>query len=240
MLALTRYADNPFLDKEISQDELVAFTADCLPRLSADNPGGVYTAAVASLSALFDTLGGRITDETAVAGIRRARTQAATARRQALQKALSSLEALAHSRLSRGSAEYGEVFPDGLKEFDAATLDQLNGRVEALLERAATAAARLGQADLDAVEAARVAFATVRGEQLQKKAGFGAAAEGRRAADAALRDQLFHALLLVVDQHRGDPAAVSRYFTQSLLENPQRQPASATTTPPQPGAGGSV
>ncbi len=222
MMDLDRFARNPFLDTDISRDEIVAFTADALPRLAAQDAGGTYAEVIALVAPLFEALGGQLANESAAAGIRQARTRVTGERRRELQEALSKLEALTHVELSRGSADYVEVFPAGLSVFHDANLDGLNDLVAGLLQRAARFDGQLWAARLAAVESARAAYAQVRGAQTSQKAAAGAAGDERRTADAALRDALFHALLAVADANRGKPERVRLFFSQTLLEERSR------------------
>lgn len=225
---LSRFARNPFLDDEISRDEIVAFTADALPRIESQNSAGTYAGVIADLAPLFDALGGKLANESAAAGIRQARTQVTQERRGELIASIGKLEAIAHVELSRGSAEYIEVFPSGLSVFHEANLDELNDLVAGLLQRAARFEDRLGAARLAGVESARVAYAQVRGAQTSQKAAVGAVGDQRREADAALRDALFHALLAVADANRGRPERVKLFFSQNLLEERVNAPKPPT------------
>jgi hypothetical protein len=231
MLDLKRYLSNPFDSKEISIDELVAFTADHLGKLTGQNPGGVFNEAIAATDALFTALSGTISAEDTAGAIRQARTAATTAKREAIFEKLSQLEGLIHARFPRTSATYVELLPGGLKEFREATLDALNGKLVALLARLAPYAATIGTADVAGLTTLQGEWATLRGEHVTKKGVSTDAAGNRREAADALREQLFDNLLAIARHEKGQPEKLGLYMQQSLLEDATQaaeEPAPAT------------
>lgn len=238
MMDLHRFFLNPFEDKVISIDELVAFTADHLARLSARNDGEAYNSMIAATAPAFEALSGHITDTATESALRKARTAATQATRAELHGALSALEALAHARLSRGSPAYLELFPGGLQAFREAPVDGLGTLLDALLANLENHKDTLGAADVEALSALAARWKTIRGEQLTTKAGAASAADQRRAASAALRRQLYQNLLTLALQANAGEETAREFFTQALLEDPSRakdpaepasQPVPATT-----------
>lgn len=230
MMDLNRYLRNPFDDEKISIDELIAFTADHLGKLTGQNPGGAFDAAITATDALFTALSGTISAEDAAAAIRQARTAATAAKREAIHEKLSQIEGLIHARYPRGSVTYVELLPGGLQEFRDAGLDGLNAKLVSLLARLEPHKASIGAADVAALAALQGEWATLRGEQVTKKGASTDAAAGRRAAADALRVQLFDNLLAIARHEKGQPENLSLYMRQSLLEDD----ATAQAPPPTP------
>lgn len=232
MIDLDRFLRNPFARPEISQADLVPFTADHLALLAVQNTEGRFNDAITATDALFTALSGRIVQESTAAAIRRARTAALEAKRATVHRELSQLEGLIHARFPRGSATYVELLPGGLAEFREVGLDLLNARLESLLERLEPHAATIGAADVAALAALQEEWATLRGEQVKKKGVSTDAAGDRRAASDALRGQLFDNLLLIARLEKGRPERIGLYMRQSLLEEPTTEPEPAA--PPAP------
>jgi hypothetical protein len=229
MLDLNRYLRNPFDDERISIDELVAFTADHLGKLTGQNPGGLFNDAITATDALFTTLSGSVSSEATAGAIRQARTSATGAKRDAILEKLSQLEGLIHARFPRGSATYVELLPAGLGEFRNAGLDGFNTKLVSLLARLAPYAATIGAADVAALTTLQGEWATLRGEQLTKKGASTDAAATRREAADALRGQLFDNLLVIARLENGHPENIGLYMQQSLLEDDTPAPEPPVT-----------
>ena len=220
MRNLRTYFTVIFDSPKISDDNLRKFAETNLQRLSADNPGGVFTPLITATTAAYQAYFGAIVDEATRAALQKGMTLRKDEALDVFLEAVRRQEGRIRAEFGDGSAEYTEFYPQGLGEYNEATL----ANVESLMLRYAQAAARhlavLGQPFVDAFAAYHAEFAAARTAQLLAIGEVQAEKADTRATRDGLEDQLMDNLLTLAMKFKRDPDAGMAYFDQSFLRRP--------------------
>ncbi len=234
MIDLSRFFRNPFDDRQISDDELRTFTEDHLGRTAAANTGGVFDSLLTNTTAAFNNFFGQVASGELKLVLQMAATEAMNTRWSLFVAYMTNRgEARVEDRAGKPSALYTEFFPRGLNEYHQTKVADSQTLAERVKQLATTNVATLGQDFVDTVTLLVNDYDTARAAQVTSKGQTVDAGTDRRALRDALELQLFDNLLTFAQKHKGDPAAVTNYFNQSLLENPQPAPP-PTPQPPAP------
>ena len=218
MIDLKRFFDNPFDDRQISDDELRTFTEDHLGRLSAANTGGEFDSRLTNTTAAFNAFFGQVASEELKVALQKAATQTMNVRWSAFVAYMTSRGAArVVDRAGKPSALYTQFFPRGLDEYHQTTVADSQSLAERVKQLATTNAVTLGQDFVDAVTLLVNDYDTARGAQVTAKGTTVDAGTDRRAVRGAMEVQLFDNLLALAQKHKGNPAAAASYFNQSLL-----------------------
>lgn len=220
MKNLRSYFKVIFDSSEISDDNLRKFTEIHLQRLSADNPGGIFTALVTATTAVYQAYFGAIVDEATRSSIQKGLTLTMNAALDDFLAAVRRQEGRIRADYDKPSAVYAEFYPQGLEEYNQATLAD----VETLMARYAKAAARhgaaLGQPFVAQFEGFHNAFSAARSAQLLAIGEVKAEKTDTRGTRAAVEDQLMDNLLTLAMKFKRDPDAGMAYFDQSFIRRP--------------------
>jgi hypothetical protein len=217
------FAPDFFGTRDVTLPRLQKFSVDVVTRLAQDNPGGVFTALVADLTAHHAALFGAQAAADAGTSQRRTAAQQMWGALADLQHQLDEDKELLDYKATKTPAIRQAFFPNGRKEYAQATLLT----AELLLERAATAAATHAKAlgaDFDASLYAgfRAAFRAGRtdtGQGDEQNAKARAQAQNHR---QALTQRLTDAVKLVAAQFLRDEARAAAYFRTELLQAAKR------------------
>jgi hypothetical protein len=140
MRNLRTYFTVIFDSPKISDDKLRKFAEIHLQRLSADNPGGVFTPLITATTAAYQAYFGAIVDEATRTAIQKGMTLKMNDALDAFLEAVRRQEGRIRADYGKESAEYTEFYPQGLMEYNQSTL----ANVEALMLRYAKAAEPTG------------------------------------------------------------------------------------------------
>lgn len=220
MRNLRSYFKVVFASPEISDDNLRKFTEIHLQRLSADNPGGIFTALVTATTTVYQVYFGSIVDEATRTAIQKGMTLKMNAALDDFLEAVRRQEGRIRADYDKPSAVYAEFYPQGLEDYNQATLAD----VETMMARYAQAAARhgveLGQAFVDKFAAFHTEFTAARSSQLLAMGEVKAEKTDTRGTRAAVEDQLMDNLLTLAMKFKRDPDAGMAYFDQSFIRRP--------------------
>lgn len=213
------FAPDFFATDDITLPRLQKFVVDVITRLTADNPGGVFTALIADLQAAHDDLFGAVARADQGTSHRRTAAQAMWGAIHAAQHQLEANEDLLNYKAKKKPAIRQDFFPNGRQEYGHTTLLT----AEKLLNRLATAAATHAQVlgeefDANLYAGYLQAFldgrdATGQGDEQTAKAR--AATQGHR---TALTRRLTDAVKLVAAHFLRDGARATAYFRTGLLQ----------------------
>ena len=228
MLSLQRFFTIPFADREISDDELRAFTEDHISRLSAANDAGQFTARLTATTAAFTGFAGQVSDQDLTNALRKAATFEMERRLGEFKEFMKTKGVGMNTILFRAGADsalYREFYPSGATEYRKANLTQapvLMDRVVNLVTGANAANGTLLGAEFVAkAQELRTNFLQARNVQVNLKGEGSIEILDREAARRALELELFDNLLALAMLHKGEPEAAARYFNESLLKDPQ-------------------
>lgn len=208
-----------FDSSKISDDNLRKFAEIHLQRLSADNPGGIFTTLISGTTAAYQAYFGAIVDEATRAAIQKGMTLKMNDTLAAFIEAVRRQEGRIHAEYGKESAEYAEFYPQGLNEYNQASLAD----VETLMLRYAQAAERhaalLGQSFVDTFTDFHADFAAARTAQLLAIGEVKAEKSATRSNRDALEDQLMDNLLTLAMKFKRNADAGMAYFDQSFLRD---------------------
>jgi hypothetical protein len=214
---LELYLKNPFANRHIGMDKLLAFTTDHLPRLERAGPGGVWPVRIAATQAALAAVNDGDVSNCVHLGERKAQAIAKRAFRRALPKRLAAIHVALMARYGEHAAELAEFFPLGRTGFRRCRDEMLAEMLDALSAAVSARAAELGP-DLVAQAAALVTeWQPVHDASGAAAANKSATENARRQARSALERELFLNLLALAQQFPGQPEALGRFMERSLL-----------------------
>jgi len=232
MLRISRYFENPFDDREISDDEIRDFTVDHLSRVTAAGDAD-FDEILAATDTALQNFSGKVSSESTALAIRKARTAATNALAEKIKSLWSQREGKIRDLFGKGTEKYIEFYPGGISEYSGAGV----GQIETLLVRYAKAAtdnlATVGQPFVTEWSGLQTQWQAVRGTQVSQKGAPSTAGDANTTARTALEKQLMVNIFTIAAKYVGEPEKASVFFNQSLLENGAR-----SATPPANGAAG--
>jgi hypothetical protein len=236
MKNLRTYFKVIFDSPKISDDNLRKFAEIHLQRLSAGNPGGIFTALITATTGAYQAYFGAIVDEATRAAIQKGMTLKMNDALDAFHEAVRRQEGRIRAEYDKESATYAEFYPQGLNEYNKSTLAD----VEALMLRFAQAAERhvalLGQNFVDTFKGFHAEFTAARTAQLLAIGGVKAEKTDTRGNRDALEDQLMDNLFTLAMKFKRDADAGMAYFDQSFLRDTDAAEDDADDAPPPPQA----
>ena len=215
------FAADYFATSDVTLPRLQKFSLDVVQRLTLDNPGGVFAALVADLTAYHTALFGAMSATDAGISQRRTSAQIMWGALADLQHRLEEDEALIDYKSKKNPAIRLAFFPNDRTEYSKASLltaDLLFGRAQT----AATTHAKALGTDFDPAPYAAY-YAAFKAGRDGTGAGDEQSAKARAEAQHH-RDDLTHrltdAVKLVAAQFPRDEARATAYFRVGLLQAP--------------------
>ena len=215
------FAPDFFATKDVSLPRLQKYARAVVQRLALDNPGQVFDALIADLTAYYEALFGSIVATDGGISQRRGSAQLMWGALADLQHQLEEDEDLIKYKGKKTPTLRTAFFPNGRKEYAQATLLDADKLLERVSTAATTHAKTLG-ADFDATLYTGF-YATFKAARAGTGAGDEQSAKARAAAEshrADLTARLTDAAKLVAAQFLRDEARASAYFQVGLLQAP--------------------
>ncbi len=231
MIDLHKFLTNPFDDPGISIAELLAFSTDHLPKLTANNPGAVFAARIAATGTALTGVQGAFTDDQTKLGVRKARKQAKDTFRKALPESVGRIHGAVTSKFGTKGAEVAECFPLGRKVFSDCSDDLVTNHLQTVINGVTAHQAQLGASVVTDATAILTAWTAVYSPSESAGGAKSTTKAAKNAARAALQLELFKNLLTIALQFPRQPEQLDVYMQQSLLED---HPAGEEETPPAP------
>jgi len=217
MINLKLFFRNHLDTKYVSDDHMKEFTEVHLLRLTANNPGSIYSPLITDTTTVYTAYFGAISNEDLKFSLQQGLTITMQNTMKDFIKMVQKKQGIIQGTWGKGSAEYQEFLPHGLLEYDHATL----ANIELLMNRM-VGASTAHSADLpagfvtlfsdlrDAYTDARTAQVTVMGQV----SGMKTTSETTR---NDLEVQLMKNILIIASNNIGHPERVSTYFNQSII-----------------------
>lgn len=239
MINLKRYLLVPFDDEKISNGELKLFSQDHLGRMQGLNDSGPLAGQLAGIIAAtqgaYDVFAGSLDSRDAAGSGRVQDTVAMNAALDAFLVKVRQREGRVKDKFGKAGAEYAGFFPQGLTEYNEATLENVESLMARMVTRSTENVAQVGQDMVDEFTALRSAFLQARGDQTVQSGDVGEAILGREGARLALADQLTDNLFFFGKLWRREPEKLASVMNQSLLrEDEAAEEPPALPVPPGP------
>ncbi len=227
MLDLNRLFENWFSDPEFSVAEKLSFADDTRQRIAQNNTSGVFDTILVELNANFIAAGGATGSEAVALAVRKAGVAAKRDLLDTIRSTVRRREGKVINDFGKGSPQYLEFFPQGLKPYNEMNEAEVEGQLAVLIAAGgnhdATLKAEFGDLKtnwLAAKKAAGEKIAAVSGADLTQD-------QAMTALELTLMKVIFTAALAFVGNNAMGPVL----FDQSRLENKQ----GAKATPASPG-----
>lgn len=138
MLNPIRLCNDLFDERDLFDHNLRSFTEDHLVRLSQpeNNPGGIYSGLVTSLTTKYNAYYGKITNEAVKKAIAEGTTITRNNARKECEEKISQIQGLVKFKFGETSATYQEFYPLGVREYQ----DAREGDIGTLFDRFVSAA----------------------------------------------------------------------------------------------------
>lgn len=217
MIELLKYFRILFMSPQISRERLKDFTESHIARLTANNPGGIFTTILTNITNAYNSYFGDLSSESVNLAVQEGKTIAMNSSRTALEKNLNDNEKLIAYTYRNNPEIYEEFYPLGLKEYydcDLPTLETISGRYKTVLSNHSADFPPNFTTDYNTVQAT---FVANRSAQTTAKGNVDAERSDLAASRPALALQLTTNLLTIALQYVGDESKADVYFDQSIL-----------------------
>ncbi|MGB4774422.1 MAG: hypothetical protein WBP45_04565 [Daejeonella sp.] len=208
-----------FKSEQYSRNELNLFISDLISRSKkAANPVPVITAEVTVLEPIYQSFSTGLGKLGAKGAFQKAGT---ISKQDAYDDALDfirSKEGVIKDIFKKGSAAYIEFYPQGLKQYNTASVEGMKTLLASYAEVAAKYKTDLGAAFITKVTELLTAYATARDEQVDKKTDKSSIQSQLRASRKELTKQLTKCVLLIAAYTIEDANAFNSYFNFGLLQ----------------------
>lgn len=217
MIELMKYFRVLFLTSKLSRERLKDFTEDHIQRLTANNPGGIFTAILAAITSAYNSYFGDLSSESLNLAVQQGKTIALNESRTTLEKLLSDNEKLVAYTYKANAATYEEFYPLGITEYlraDLPTLETISNRYKTVL---GNHAADFTPAFVTEYNTVQGTFVTNRAAQQAAMGNVAAERSDIATTRPALALQLTKNLLTISLQYVGDETKADVYFNQTIL-----------------------
>lgn len=217
MRNLSTYFNTPFDDRDISLNELAAYTTDHLERMSANDPGGDLAARIAATSTAMAALDSSFTDDQTKLGLRKARKLAKDNFRKDLPREAGKIVAAAIAFYGDGAPEVLELVPQGRTVFSSARDDELENHLDTLVNGVTAHQADLGAPLLTQATDLRDAWLAIYAASEASTGAKTATEEEKRTARRTLQWELYLNVFKLAEMFPRQPEKASLYMQMHLL-----------------------
>ena len=217
MIELLKYFRILFMSPQISRERLKDFTESHIARLTANNPGGIFTTILSNITAAYNNYFGDLSSETVNLAVQEGKTIAMENSKLALLKNISENEGLISYTYRNNPETYEEFYPQGVDEYyqaDLPTLETISNRYLTVLNNHAGDFTAVFIATYGVLQGTYVAN---RAAQTTAKGNVDSERSDLTASRPALALQLTTNLLTIALQYVGDESKAAVYFDQSIL-----------------------
>ncbi len=217
MIELAKYFRILFMSVRITDERLKDFCESHIQRLTANNPGGVFTTILNNITTAYNSFFGDMSSESLNLAVQEGKTIAMNASRIALEQNLSENEKLIAYTYRNAPETYEEFYPLGLTEYqnaDLPTLETISERYKTVL---ASHSADFPAGFVTDYNTFQGLFKTNRAAQTTAKGNVAAERSDLATTRPALALQLTTNLLTIALQYVGDESKADVYFDQSIL-----------------------
>jgi hypothetical protein len=217
MIELVKYFRILFLSAKLSRDRLKDFTEDHIQRLTANNPGGIFTTILTAITSAYNSYFGDLASEELNLVVQKGMTTAMNESRTALEKQLSDNEGLVAYIYRNNKAMYELFYPQGMTEYYQASISHMgtiSGRYKTALSNNSGDFDPQFITDYNTVQQT---FIDNRAAQEGAKGNVSAERSDLQVSRPELCTQLTKNLLTIALQYVGDESKSDVYFNQAIL-----------------------
>lgn len=220
MIDLIRFTNDVVEDPALSDPKLRAFADDHLARLTRLDTDGTFAPLIAATATAYTAYYGKMTTEATNEAVGEGRTIATRRARAAVLNRMAVQRHLVAFTFGKRSDVYQSFFPQGMKAYRSAALDNLP---ELLRRYVAAANTHLPPAEASGVEALATAYTDARHAQRTTAGDTDKVRTARRQHRKALTLQLTANVLIIASRFLDNPDGFDDFFDLGLL--PRRRKA---------------
>ncbi len=217
MRNLISYFINIFDTPRISDENLKKFAEIHLALLIVNNPGGIYNALIAALTAAYNAYFGGITDEDTINAVKEGSKIAMNNIFIQFKDEASRQEGLIRAKFGKTSPQYQEFYPLGITEYTNSTL----ANVETLMTRIIAAGEKykpvIGEEFNNLFTSIKDNFLFNRNTQLSLIGEVKGKKDVTIINRNTIEAQLTKNLLIIASNNVGNTEAMNTYFDQSFI-----------------------
>lgn len=218
MINLNVFFKSHFDTQFISDDNLRKFADIHLQRLTANNPGAIYTPLITALGTAYTNYFGAIGDEAVKIAVREGSTIVLMAEIAKFKHDVSQKEGTVRGLYGVDSGTYQEFFPQGVTAYTNADLTNIHTFTQLMMDAATAHAADVGPAFVTLFTDYHTNILAYRQAQLALMGEV----EGKRDVTETTRNvievQLMKNVLIIASNNVGNFSAVDTYFDQSFIQ----------------------
>lgn len=235
MIELVKYFRILFLSPKISRERLRDFCRDHLQRLTANNPGGVFTPIITALTTAYNAYNADLTAYLTKTAQKEGRTLDADNKRNALLKNISDNEKLVAFTYKDNMPVYEEFYPLGITEYTRSSVSELATLGERYLNILTVHAADFSAPFITAYTNLYNAYVAALNENSSVRSGVDTERSDLASSKEALALQMTKNLLTIALQYAGNESKADVYFDQSILNVAFRESEKKVTGEIDPG-----
>jgi len=235
MIELIKYFRIMFMSTRISRDRLRAFTEDHIQRLTANNPGGIFTTILTDVTNAYNAFAGDLASKSLNEAVKEGKTIALTEAHDALEKQISENESLVRYTYRNNNPFYEEFYPLGITEYHDAGMEvfaTITLRYRTVLANHNADFPAQFVTDYNTLYGT---FVTNRNAQSTAKSAVSSEISDLAATRPALAKQLTVDLLTISLEYIGDESKADVYFDQAILDAAFRESERKVTSEINPG-----
>jgi hypothetical protein len=217
MRQLFKYFQILFLSMQLSRERLKLFTEDHIQKLTANNPGGIFTAILTAVTNAYTAYYGDLSNEAVLDAVKQGKTVAMNASRDAVEKYIREGENLIAYTYRDNPAVYQEFYPQGMTEYYKADLPTFGTIADRFKSALTTHAADFTLLFVSDYNTLFNTFTANRTAQLLAFGNLGGEREELATTKEDLAKQLTTNLLTIALQYVGDEDKADVYFNQGIL-----------------------
>lgn len=219
MIDLHRFLEVPFDDRQVSMDELLAFTTDNLQRLVANNPGSLFNTRITATTTKLAVVESCLSNDQTKLGLRKGKKMVKETFRKNLLKHIEKIWAVLVSEYGSASAEVLECFPQGRRVFSSCTDDQVQTHLQTLSTGVTAHQAALGEEVVGNAGGLLSSWIAVFSASESSSGAKMTTEAGKKLARENLQLELFYNLLEIAKAFPRQPEKLDLFMRQSLLED---------------------
>jgi hypothetical protein len=218
MIELVKYFRILFLSPKISRERLKLFCEDHIQRLTANNPGGIFTTILTAVTNDYNAFFGDVASKSLNLSVQEGLTAAMEQSRAALVKNIKDNEGLIKFTYLNNVAFYLQFYPNGISEYTRADLSTLETIAERYRQHFVTHVADFPPPVIAAYNTMRTTFLANRTAQLNAMGTVSGEISDLATTKPALAKQLTVNLLTIALEYLGDESKAAVYFNQAIID----------------------
>ncbi len=230
MINLETYFKNCFETSRLVDLDVHKFAEDHLGRMTANNPGAIYnsniTATTTMVTDFFTALSGKDTG----LSVQQGKTIVMNQKMADFKNAMQDIEPFIKYTYRTAPGTYEEFFPQGLTEYGAANLSNVELLMNRMVDRLTAHVAEMLAANVTLFTNLHTGFTDARDEQVLQFGTVEGANTLKQTTRSALVLQLMKNLLLIASNNIGHTERMNDYFDQSIIRNATGGGNDATVT----------